>query len=330
MSPRRRAAAAGAARAAPPRRRRPGRRHGLHLPQPRAQHRPAGAVAGARSIFVGARPYAAADARAARRGARGGSPATRGSTTTRRCAPGCGTSPGGCAPTGGRPSPSPTTTRIVDREVAHRAGLGWFGKNANLLAAGRRQLVRARLRRHHGAAAGRPTPVRRRLRHVPALPRRAARPGRSSRPASSTPTAAWPGCCSSRASIAPALRARRSATGSTAATTARRSCPPTVRLGRRHRTHCDVDAAAVGRRARPARRADDADVLDRHGRWYLADRDPRWLRRNALVVLGNIGDGRRPRRRRRARPLPRHDDADAARTRRWAARRSARRARPTD
>ena len=29
------------------------------------------------------------------------------------------------------------------------------------------------------------------------------------------------------------------------------------------------------------------------GRWYLADRDPRWLRRNALVVLGNIGDRRR-------------------------------------
>ncbi len=26
------------------------------------------------------------------------------------------------------------------------------------------------------------------------------------------------------------------------------------------------------------------------GRWYLADRDPRWVRRNALVVLGNVGD----------------------------------------
>jgi epoxyqueuosine reductase len=34
---------------------------------------------------------------------------------------------------------------------------------------------------------------------------------------------------------------------------------------------------------------DDAELLRRHGRWYVHDRDPRWLRRNALVVLGNIG-----------------------------------------
>lgn len=33
------------------------------------------------------------------------------------------------------------------------------------------------------------------------------------------------------------------------------------------------------------------DLIDRFGRWYIPDRDPRYLRRNALVVLGNIGDG---------------------------------------
>ena len=38
----------------------------------------------------------------------------------------------------------------------------------------------------------------------------------------------------------------------------------------------------------------DADLLDRHGRWYLAGREPRYLRRNALVALGNIGDGNDP------------------------------------
>ena len=37
--------------------------------------------------------------------------------------------------------------------------------------------------------------------------------------------------------------------------------------------------------------ADDETLLQRHGRWYIAGRDPRWLRRNALVVLGNVGDG---------------------------------------
>lgn len=36
--------------------------------------------------------------------------------------------------------------------------------------------------------------------------------------------------------------------------------------------------------------AEDAVLLERHGRWYIADRDPRHLRRNALVALGNVGD----------------------------------------
>jgi|TARA_B100001765_G_C19183091_1_gene197417 epoxyqueuosine reductase len=36
--------------------------------------------------------------------------------------------------------------------------------------------------------------------------------------------------------------------------------------------------------------ASDSDLLDRFGRWYIADRDPRYLRRNALVVLGNATD----------------------------------------
>ena len=31
------------------------------------------------------------------------------------------------------------------------------------------------------------------------------------------------------------------------------------------------------------------ELLARHGRWYVHDRDPVWLRRNALVVLGNVG-----------------------------------------
>jgi epoxyqueuosine reductase len=38
--------------------------------------------------------------------------------------------------------------------------------------------------------------------------------------------------------------------------------------------------------------ASDDELLAAHGRWYVAHRDPRHLRRNALVVLGNVGDGR--------------------------------------
>ncbi len=38
--------------------------------------------------------------------------------------------------------------------------------------------------------------------------------------------------------------------------------------------------------------ADDADLLDRFGHWYLPGRTTRALRRTALVVLGNTGDAR--------------------------------------
>ncbi|MBO0693614.1 MAG: HEAT repeat domain-containing protein, partial [Acidimicrobiaceae bacterium] len=41
-------------------------------------------------------------------------------------------------------------------------------------------------------------------------------------------------------------------------------------------------------------RSDDATLLARHGRWYLAKREVRWLRRNALLVLGNTADPEEP------------------------------------
>jgi epoxyqueuosine reductase len=41
-------------------------------------------------------------------------------------------------------------------------------------------------------------------------------------------------------------------------------------------------------------RATDEELLAAHGRWYIPERDPRYLRRNALVALGNVGDGLDP------------------------------------
>ena len=52
------------------------------------------------------------------------------------------------------------------------------------------------------------------------------------------------------------------------ATGCRARCPSSTLLPRRRCRRCSPD----------------------HGRWYIAERDPRYLRRNALVVLGNVGD----------------------------------------
>jgi epoxyqueuosine reductase len=40
--------------------------------------------------------------------------------------------------------------------------------------------------------------------------------------------------------------------------------------------------------------ASGPELLARHSRWYIPHRDPRYLCRNALVVLANIGDGQSP------------------------------------
>jgi epoxyqueuosine reductase len=40
--------------------------------------------------------------------------------------------------------------------------------------------------------------------------------------------------------------------------------------------------------------AGDDELLERHGRWYVAERNPAYLRRNALVALGNVADGNDP------------------------------------
>ena len=36
--------------------------------------------------------------------------------------------------------------------------------------------------------------------------------------------------------------------------------------------------------------AEDSELLSELGRWYIPRRDPRYLRRNALLALGNTAD----------------------------------------
>ena len=95
------------------------------------------------------------------------------------------------------------------------------------------------------------------------------------------------------------------------------ACPPTVRLGRRHRVPLTADAEAWVD-VLDLLDADDETLLDRHGRWYLAGRDPRWLRRNALVVLGNTADPADPRVAATLARYRRDDDEVLAEHARWA------------
>jgi len=64
-------------------------------------------------------------------------------------------------------------------------------------------------------------------------------------------------------------------------------CPPTVR-------RAIVDNSGVKPRAwvdvMSILTSDDQTLLANFKSWYISDRDPKWLRRNALIILGNIGD----------------------------------------
>ena len=66
-------------------------------------------------------------------------------------------------------------------------------------------------------------------------------------------------------------------------------CPPTVRLGRRNMSSA---APGLGEWVDPLAMLtmSDDELLETYGLWYFAERDPRWLRRNAIIVLGNTTD----------------------------------------
>ena len=192
---------------------------------------------------------------------------------------------------------------MVDREVAYRAGIGWFGKNANLLLPGAGLVVRARCRRHRRAPARGRRAGARRLRTVPALPRRL--PDRRHRRSGRGRRAALPGVAGAAARDVPApaprgaarpdLRLRRLPGGVPAQPPLRSERPPAGTLDSQQRRR-----RGRGCRCSDLLAADDDELLARYGRWYLAGRDPRWLRRNAL---DRAGQHRRPRRRaRRRRP----------------------------
>ena len=62
------------------------------------------------------------------------------------------------------------------------------------------------------------------------------------------------------------------------------ACPPSMRLAQHENVASDAQIVVD---VLELLSLNDAEILERYGRWYIAGRDPRWVRRNALVVIGN-------------------------------------------
>ena len=182
---------------------------------------------------------------------------------------------------------------IVDREVAYQAGLGWFGKNSNLLIAGAGSyfvlgcvVTNAPLVFEEKLVDDGCGSCRRCLDNCP------------------TQAIIAPGVIDANRCLAWLLqkpgvfdRDFRVALGDRlyGCDDCQEVCPPTVRFEKRASVVADElvkhdDRTTAWVSVQKILLADDESLLKEFGAWYIANRDPKWLRRNALVILGNIGD----------------------------------------
>jgi epoxyqueuosine reductase len=209
---------------------------------------------------------------------------------------------------------------IVDREVAYLGGLGWFGKNANILLPGAGSFfVLGSVVTTAEYPPGEPV---------------ADGCGSCRRCLDGCPTRAIvaPGVVDANRCLAWLVQQPgtfpvefREALGDRlyGCDDCQEVCPPSVRLGSRHRIDLSHQPADDPVQAwvdvLELLEATDDELVARHGRWYLADRNPVWWRRNALIVLGNTGDPADPRTQRVLDAYRRHSDAILREHADWAA-----------
>ncbi|WP_419926649.1 tRNA epoxyqueuosine(34) reductase QueG [Candidatus Poriferisocius sp.] len=176
---------------------------------------------------------------------------------------------------------------LVDREAARRAGLGWYGKNSNILLPG------------HGswfvlgsvittAVLDPSTPVPDQC-------------GPCRRCLDGCPTGAIvaPGVVDSRRCLAWLVQAEgdfplefRKALGDRiyGCDDCQEVCPP----NRQTPSARDVGDDTAWVDLVELLGLEDDELMARYGRWYIPRREPRYVRRNALVALGNSGRGADP------------------------------------
>ncbi len=176
---------------------------------------------------------------------------------------------------------------LVDRAAAQRAGIGWYGKNTNLLLPGAGSWF-----------------VLGSVVTDAALPPSPPAPGgcgacQRCLPACPTGALVAPGVLDARRCLAWLLQAPgpfptrwREAVGDRmyGCDDCQEVCPPNRAAARRQPPPAAEAGAQATVDALAVLAASDAALLERYGRWYIPGRQPRYLRRNALLVLGNAGD----------------------------------------
>ncbi len=198
---------------------------------------------------------------------------------------------------------------LVDRAAAHRAGIGWWGKNSNLLVPGAGSLVvLGAVVTDAALVSADPAPVPDGC-------------GSCRRCLDGCPTGAIvaPGTVDARRCLAWLVQAdgvfdpdhRVALSGRIyGCDDCSEVCPPN-RVQLRGRADRRADPAHTGEAVARAGRspeslqpwvpvldlleATDDELMAAYGRWYIPRRQPRYLRRNALVVLANVGEPSDPR-----------------------------------
>ncbi|MXW41867.1 MAG: tRNA epoxyqueuosine(34) reductase QueG [Acidimicrobiia bacterium] len=204
---------------------------------------------------------------------------------------------------------------LVDREAARRAGLGWYGKNSNILLSGKGSWFVL------GSV-------------ITTAPLESARPvsdgcGSCRRCMDGCPTGAIvsPGVVDARRCLAWLVQAEgdfpeqyRVALGDRiyGCDDCQEVCPP----NRRATTAATVTTASETQASVDLLELlamNDEELMDSYGRWYIPRRQPRYLRRNALVALGNSNRGSHPEVAATIWRYMNHDDPMLGRHATWAA-----------